>query len=307
MPAFLRLPLSTSLDARAKSPTDGGKLKLTLSPRVQYVVLPRDSAIKSFASAELKKELAALQMTSVNDIPGQMADAVKTGLTDLTSLNRLYHLVQTAEVAEAAGEASASGDATEAKAARDTVEKREGADGYLRQTRIALDFAEHLAQIAGHDPTMAWPALLAAKMTEALAEAEEPCYPGAVINAYIGEPGEIAKIRATVPVAGKNETSVDNQFRFQIARKPGDTFELELTVYDYFRHNFSGTLTPRLPAGWQASPASAAYSVEPGQLQRFKFTVTIPADAKPGIIPVGGQTTYNGATVQELHPQRIQL
>ena len=287
--------------------TVGGNLKLTLSPRVQYVILPRSGPAQDLARTELKRELDSLQVSSAADIPAQMAAAVKAGPSDLASLNRLYHLVKAAEVAEAAGENLPAGNLAETQKARAMVESHEGPDGYMRQSRVALDFAEHLAQIAGHDPSMSWPALLAAQMTEALASLEAPAYPGVVINAYIGEPGTIEKIRATIPVADKPETGIDNQFRFQIDRKPGDAFELELTVYDYYQHPLNGTVVPRLPDGWQVTPSSATYSVAPGKLQRFMFTVTIPAEARPGIFSLGGETTCNGATVQELHAQRIKL
>jgi NPCBM-associated, NEW3 domain of alpha-galactosidase len=125
---------------------------------------------------------------------------------------------------------------------------------------------------------------------------------------YLVRTLSLGHLGATVPVVNKPETTIDEKFRFQIARKPGDPFEMELTVLDYYRHPITGTLTPRLPDGWTASPASASYGVEPGKWQRFNFKVTIPGDAEAGtLVNVGAQTAYQGATIQEIHPSRIQL
>jgi len=78
-------------------------------------------------------------------------------------------------------------------------------------------------------------------------------------------------------------------------------------VWSYYRHPIEGSVTPRLPQGWQAKPGPQAFKVEPGKFQRFVFAVAIPADAPDGVHEVGGQTSYRGATVPEIHPQRVRV
>ena len=236
------VPKVTIVDLMGRSKevaTQGGRLNLTLSPQMQYVLLPRTSiGALRIASAELKKRLDALQVRTAAELPAQIAEAARTAATDPAMMNRLYHLVKAAETAAAASvgpEARVDVGAV-AKAARQAVERREGADGYLRQARLALDWTERLTQQAGRDQGMAKPALLAAQATQGLAAVEKPAYPGVVVNAFIGEPGEIQKIRATVPVPSDPSTSIDDKFRFQIDRKAGETFDLELTVCNYYRH-----------------------------------------------------------------------
>ncbi len=140
-----------------------------------------------------------------------------------------------------------------------------------------------------------------------MAATEQPMYPGVVVNAFIGEPGEIEKIRSIVPVANDPSTSIDDKFRFQINRQPGDSFELELTISNYYRHKIQGMLSPRLPEGWKASPGPVDYSLEPGAWQRFVFTVQIPQNAPPETYSVGGQTQYQGKQIKEIHASRVKL
>jgi hypothetical protein len=299
----------TDLMGRTKQmPADGGKLKITLLPQMQYLALARTSpGALAIAQAELKKELDALHLTDAKDIPAQVDDAAKTAATDLKAMNRLYHLVKAAEISAAAGEKDFGEAGGAAREARQAVEAKEGDDGYLRNARIALEWAEHLAQTASHDPSMAGATRLAARATREIVATEAPIYPGAAINAYIGEPGQIEKIRSTVSVPNKPDTGIDVQFRFQIDRKAGDSFEMELTMNNFYRHPISGMLTPRLPEGWTAKEGPMSYNLEPGKRQRFIFNVQVPADAKTGVYPVGGGTTFNGAQVVELHPSRIKL
>ena len=145
----------------------------------------------SIANGELKKRLEALQVTTAAELPGKITEAAKTAATDPAMMNRLYHLIKAAEVAAVASVAPQAKMeiGAVAKAARQAVEKREGADGYLRQARLALDWTERLTQLAGQDPRMARPAWMAAQATQGLAATERPVYPGVVVNAFIGEPG----------------------------------------------------------------------------------------------------------------------
>jgi len=54
---------------------------------------------------------------------------------------------------------------------------------------------------------------------------------------------------------------VDEKFRLEIPRKPGESFELELTVWNYYRHPIRGLLSPRLPQGWRPSQDRIPFAV----------------------------------------------
>ena len=307
------VPAVTIVDliGRAREvPTIGGQLRLALSPQIQYILLPRQStAALRIATAELRKRLELLRVHAA-ELPARISEAARGAATDPTMMNRLYHLVRAAEVS-AITNAAPQGRvdvSTGAQAARQAVQKREGAAGYLRNARIALDWTERLAQNAALDPRLAKPAWMAAQATQVLAANERPIYPGVVINSFIGEPGEIQKIRSIVPVADEPATSIDDKFRFEIERKPGETFELELTVSNYYRHKIQGALSPRLPEGWKAAQGPVNYSLEPGRWQRFLFKVQIPDVAKAEeTYSVGGQTLYQGSEVKEIHASRVKL
>ena len=126
-----------------------------------------------------------------------------------------------------------------------------------------------------------------------------------VINTFIGTPGEIQGIRSITPTRDQMSTSIDDKFRFEIDRRPGETFEMEISVCNYYRHSIAGTVSPRLPVGWVASPAQASYSVPAGQRQRFMFTVATPQSVGSQKYFVGGKTQYNGQEVREIHSSRI--
>jgi len=118
-----------------------------------------------------------------------------------------------------------------------------------------------------------------------------------VINAYL----EPDKVRT-----GADPTKpLDENFKFQVDKKAGDEFRLELTVWNYYRHDFDGVVEPRLPDGWRCKPGSNEYSVKPGDFARFVFSVTIPAGCAAGEYTVGGKTIYDGTAVTEIHRQRV--
>jgi hypothetical protein len=296
------------MGCESEAAAPGGKLTLTISPRVQYVLLPRTSpGTLAIARGELQKRLEKWGVKSVPDLPNAIAAAAKTAATDKAAMNRLFHLVQAAETAAAAGEAPRGNPGPAAQAARAAVVKKEGPDGYLRAARLALDWTDRLAQQTQSDPTMAWPLVLAARATQAIASAEAPVYPGVTVSAFIGEPGEIERIRAIIPEKNKRETSIDDKFRFEIERKPGDPFEIELTVSNYTNHKIEGKMEPRLPQGWKVKEGSQSYSLEPGQRARFVFHVEIPQGTKSDTYSVGGVTRYQGREISEIHPSRVKL
>jgi PA14 domain/Divergent InlB B-repeat domain/Carbohydrate binding module (family 35) len=279
---------------------------LTISPQMQYLLLPRTSpGALAIAQAELQRQLNALGLPNAGAIPAEVTRIDKSAPTDPLMMNRLYYLIKAAKVAGATGQAPATNIQGLAAAARQAVESREGADGYLRAARLTLDWTERLAQEAASDPTMGWALSLAAQATLDIAPVETLAYPGVVINCFIGTPGEIQNIRSTVPVRDQMSTSIDDKFRFEIDRRPGETFEMELTVCNYYRHSISGTVSPRLPVGWVASPSQASFSVAAGQRQRLMYGVAIPQSVGGQKYSVGGKTQYNGQEVRELHASRI--
>jgi len=292
-----------------------GAITLKLSPHTQYLRLAQDAWAEGIAKAEAKRRLDALKLDSPAAIPAAIGETTKTALSDNAAMARLFYVVQAAKQAALAGEAPAAKEDTAALAAavHKAILAREGQDGYLRQARVAMGWTDRLARTTAHQgkvlaPGMAWATKLSADAAQALARAETPCYPGCVINAFIGNTGEIAKVRAIKPVVNNfTETRIDAQFRFQIDAKPGEAFELELTVWDFYKHPINGTVAPRLPDGWKAAPAKADYRVQPGDFQRFTFAVTIPADAKPGIHLVGGLTAYEDQPITEIHTQRVNV
>ncbi len=307
------VPSVTIVDIMGRArevPAPGGRLRFALSSQVQYLLLPRNNpAALKIATAELRSRLGALQITAA-ELQARISEAARGAAADPTMMNRLYHLVRATEVA-AITTATPQGKVDVsllAQAARQAVQKREGAAGYLRNARLALDWTERLAQQAERDPRLARPAWMAAQATQSLAAIEQPMYPGVVVNAFIGEPGEIQKIRSIVPVANEPATSIDDKFRFEIERKPGESFELELTVSNYYRHRIQGVLSPRLPEGWKVAQGPTNYSLEPGRWQRVLFTIQIPESAKvEEIYDVGGQTLYQGSPVKEIHASRVKL
>ncbi len=279
---------------------------LSISPQMQYVLFPRTSAgARAIAESELQRQLDALGLPNADAIPAEVTRIAKSAPTDPLMMNRLYYLIKAAKVAGAAGRAPATSTAGLASAARQSVESREGVDGYLRAARLTLDWTERLALEATSDSTMGWALSLAAQATRDIAPVETMAFPGLVINTFIGTPGEIQTIRSTVPVRDQRSTSIDDKFRFEIDRRPGETFEMEITVCNYYRHSVSGTVSPRLPVGWVASPAQASYSVAAGQRQRFMFTVGTPQSVGAQKYFVGGKTQYNGQEVREIHASRI--
>jgi hypothetical protein len=279
---------------------------LMISPQMQYVLLPRTSAgALAIAENELQRQLDALSLPNVEAIPAEVTRIAKSAPTDPLMMNRLYYLIKAAKVAGAAGRAPATSAAGLASAARQAVEAREGIDGYLRAARLTLDWTERLVQEAARDSTMGWALSLAAQATQDIVPVEALAYPGVVINTFIGTPGEIQGIRSITPARDQMSTSIDDKFRFEIDRLPGQTFEIEITVCNYYRHSVSGTVSPRLPLGWVASPGQASYSVPAGQRQRFMFTVAIPQSVGGQKYFVGGKTQYNGQEVREIHTARI--
>jgi hypothetical protein len=294
------------MDRHRSVRTADGAARLTLSTLPQYMVIEREPWAVSVAEKELYRRLETQGVDSVAALESAIAQAAASADEDAAAMNRLYHLLLAAKQAALAGRAPQTDQPAEtnSRRARAAVENREGADGYLREARTMLYWTERFARVAAeHEQPvrggMAWVTGLAAGATKTIAAGEDVIYPGVVVNAYL----ETAALRKTVLA----DEPLDEKFPMRIDRRPGETFELELTVWDYYRHPIEGTVTPRLPAGWTASPETTDYRLEPGCFHRQRFRVTIPSTASEGEYDVGGQTFYNARPVEEIHSHRVRV
>jgi len=292
------------MDRRSEARAVDGGLVLELSPQVRYVIMRRTAWATRIAMEELGRRLAALDLSAAGQLDEAVAAAAEKAHAGTAAMNRLFYLLQAAKHAGLAGAAAASADATPVRQARQTIEEKEGPDGYLRQARIMLYWAERLSRAAAaHQGEaaggLAWAAAKAALATRTIARQEPVLYPGVVVNAYL-EPKEIRE------KTGPKEP-LDEQFRFQIEKSPGDAFDIELTVWNYYRHVINGAVSPRLPAGWTVMPEQDSYAIPPGEFHRRVFRVTIPGSAAPGEFEVGGQTEYQRTLVPEIHRQRVRI
>lgn len=299
----LPAPSATVEDLMGRTHTVAGTL--TLSEDVQYLHLPLNHWVRGIARQSLDAQLAAQGVKTVAALPAAVAEACRSAATDNAAMTRLHYLVRAAETAAYAGEMPAlSG--PNATAARAGVTSREGADGYLCRARLLLGDTERLQSL----PLPARKAdvvALAARAAIALAGVETPVYPGVAVNAYIGDPGEVERIRAITPVPFDYTTTIDEKFRFQLIRRPGERCELELTVWNFYRHPITVLLRPRVPAGWQVDLPERTVTLTPGACQRVTGTVTLPADAAPGIYTLGGAAVWEGNTITEIYAQRVQV
>ena len=306
VPAGVRAATVADLmDRTHELKAEDGVLPLKLSKRVQYVTFPATEWTRGVAKAELDRRLAALQVASADDLFTEVRKSAKTAHADAAAMTRLFYLVHAGRQAAPAGVRFMPGfNGSAAAEARKAVEAKEAPDGYLRRARVALGWTERLdrsaARLGGETGRgLLEAADLASIAARQIADVEGVIYPGVVINAYL-EPRSVRE-------GADPKQPLDEKFRFEIEKKPGESFELELTVWNYYRHLVEGSVRPRLPQGWQATPGPQAFKVEPGKFQRFVFTVNIHADAPDGVREVGGQTDYRGVQVPEIHAQRVRV
>ena len=294
-----------------------GSIPLHLTDSVQYVEFPFNDWAKSIAKQELDRQLTDLKLSDVKSIPDEMKTAATAALTDLGAMNRYFHLVKAARQACFAEEwPETAPDSDQVKSLRRGILAREGDDGYLRQTRLPLLWTEQLVRVAAiQGGDLAKHLLSVADGTAALASqsllpSETVIDPGCALNAFIGDVGEIEKIRGVHFKWGDSAWPFyEARFRSQIPKKAGDAFELELNLWNFYRHPIQATMAPKLPDGWTAVPAKPQDGslLAPGKFARVLYTVTIPAGTKAGIYPIDGTTTYDGKTQSSVLPQRIQI
>jgi hypothetical protein len=283
----------------------GGRVTLKLTDHPIYLVMNRNAWNTALAKSELQRRLKDLAVETPAALPAQIDAAANTAATDPEAMNRLHHLMLAGKQLVLTGEAPQveGGTGDRVASARRSIETREGPDGYLRESRIVLDWAERWYVTATRQTGIlsggyAWLAQQCAAAAQKMSAREPAAYPGVVINAFL-EPKDIR--------AGDPKEPMDEKFEFEIQRQPGETFDLELTVWNYTRRRIAGNLEPRLPAGWTVAGGPQAYGVEPGKFQRFTVTVKVGDKTEPGVYAVGGRTTFSGQAIQEIHTQRVRI
>ncbi|MGA2617980.1 MAG: NEW3 domain-containing protein [Thermoguttaceae bacterium] len=305
------------MDRERPCQAEAGAIRLKLGIQPQYVRFRRTAWSEAILRAEAARRRKELKVDDVADLPAAIAGAAKKAATGRPSMTRLFYLVEAARHAALAGELRnlppriAPADPA---AARKAIETAEGTDGYLRESRIALGWAERLERATPRqaaDRVADWQRLvtLAAKAVIAMARQETPMPLGVVVNAYVGAPGELEKLRATVPVRDKPETRIDANVRFQLEAKAGSLVELEITVRNFADHPLQGTVAPRLPGNWtvEAGPAEHACTVESGKFDRIRLSVRIPPGTRPGVYPVSARLRKDGRTIAAIHQPRVEV
>jgi len=292
-------------DNAETTPTEQGVATLRLGPAVQFVTgaawkaladAVTDRLVKAAADPAIQKAMALLETRS----------------NELIDLNALFHaarLIETTALLPGSFRPGSVAKANEAlAAARKALKAREADGARLRDARTALAIAErtayfmNLAQQAGHATYAEQLAPFAASLAwqvQRRVETEKPWYPGVMVRVAL----DTAAIRNNTPA----NQPLDEQFAPQVSKKPGDTFELEMTVYNWTRSSISGRMSPVVPDGWQARDAAFAYDVPPRKFARFLTTVSIPRNAAPQVYPVGASTEYRGSRIRELHTHRVKV
>jgi hypothetical protein len=138
-----------------------------------------------------------------------------------------------------------------------------------------------------------------AKQVEERARTESPWYPGVMLRVAL----DTAAIRLKTPP----EVPLDEQFDPEVAKRPGDTLEVEMTLYNWTDGVLTGRLSPVMPAGWGPVPDGFDYTVAPLKFVRFTSKVVIPTAVQTGVYNVGAQTEHRGAAQRELHSYRVRI
>lgn len=288
-----------------------GPLELPLTQFVQYVTFPRNTWATQIATVAAQARLQAAGCANV-----QALNPAIDAATGDAALGTLYRLIQAAEACALAGMVP-----EDAKRIPDLVSKtraavcaKEANFGYLRQSRLALSWAERLERSANRhgnsknaklQSDVLWAAQCAAQATKRLLTTEIPDLPGIAITSFVGEPGEIARIRGTVPVAGNLDTTIDEKFRLDVQRAAGETCELEITAWNLTAVDQHIIVVPRVPAGWIVTAPPLSAQVKPSEFLRVVVRVALPAGTAAGTYRVDATVTIDGLTAGGLHPGRI--
>lgn len=298
---------------RARTVKGDKVLSLKISQDAQYMTFPCNAWTQGQVERELKRSLKALKLPSEAELQKEIAASAERAAAEAEQMTRLFYLAKAAKLAALLSDKAVSTghEGQNALAARQGILKKEKANGYLAEARLVLTWAEQLDRMAAKQDAKAGDRMrrVSGWMAEAalrVAEVEQPAFPGVALNAFIGDAGEIAKIRAT-NVTAPEYPLVDPKFRYEIPKRAGETFELELTVWNYYRHPVEARVSPRLPEGWTTSEKEKSVSLQPGEKARMVYAVTIPADCAEKTYTVGGLGRFENAAFQELHASRIKV
>ena len=279
---------------------------LRLTPTVQYLTdLPEELLQQYLASFIETKQQDA-------DLAGALRQ-LNNG-TEQLPLNLLHAAARSEQIARL--QSGRTFDYAKAVKAANThflemehaLKMRETGGAYLRDTRVALEIARRAAYFmnsAFNQGGKAYAGRLAGLVDNLTAQAmmylqSEPAwYPGVMLRVAL----DTTAIRARTPAA----EPLDEKFAPQVTKKPGETVELEITLYNWLEQPITGSFSPVLPTGWQAQQTAFPYNVAPNTFQRVSTLVTIPADTPAGMYDLGAYTSYQGVLQRELHTHRVEV
>ncbi len=161
---------------------------------------------------------------------------------------------------------------------------------YMESGSVDKGYSKRLASIV---------AALAEQTTQYIVNTTEKWYPGLMLRVALD----------TTPIRQKTaaDQPLDEQFDPQVNKKPGDTVEVEMTVYNWTKETINGSLSPVLPPEWKSADKQFAYTVEPMKFARFTTIVTIPVDCVDGVYKIGVRSGYKYTVQRELHTYRVSV
>jgi hypothetical protein len=269
------------------------------------------------ADATIFSPLVARQRAEAQSQPelARGLASLRSGGSELLGLNTLFHSARLAEKLALLTTDSKPGSVASAAqanavldAAVSAIARREDGGAYLRASHTALAIATRLAYFMnlantggnpGYARRLAPFVAAAAKQVEERATTESPWYPGVMLRVAL----DTAAIRRKTPP----EQPLDEQFDPEVGKSPGDTVEVEMTLYNWTDRPFGGRLSPVLPARWHAVPDAFDYTVEPLKFARFTTKVVVPAGVRSGVYPIGAETAYKDTIQRELHTYRVRI
>ncbi|MEI6519367.1 MAG: hypothetical protein WCO98_04925 [bacterium] len=282
--------------------TKDGKITLKLGQYIQYVT----GANQAIFAPVVKKRLA--------EAPAEIKaglNILQNGTVKQLNLNTLFHAARLAQAValvpelckekavDAVSQVIMSLHQAELALA---IQEQDGA--YLRNSHAALAIAKQTAYHMSnsskelhYDHRIASAVKSLTEQAARYANSEKKWYPGLMLRVAL----DTTAIRQKTPA----DQPLDELFDPQVNKKPGDTVEVEMTVYNWTKEPITGNLSPVLPAGWKAEKEQFAYTIEPMKFARFTTIATIPTDCADGIYSIGIQSKYKGTIQRELHTYRV--
>ena len=210
----------------------GGQVTLKLEPAPQFISGGGEAMFEPVVAARLNRESKAAEGVG----------AMATG--SYVDLGLLLHTARLAEVmalVDLKGKPADPQEATKAvEAAYQAIRSKEGDGGYLRESRTALAIVRRSAYFMSlaESSRPIYAQRLAGyvgKMAEQVArrcQEEAVWYPGLMVRVAMDTSAIRQKTPATQPL--------DEQFEPQISKKPGQSVELEVTVYNWTKGKLEG-------------------------------------------------------------------